>query len=200
MKRALYVILILAAVAAWRDWRLRDIVHPPGILVPEAPSQVNLQQTEIFVLEDYRLTRRAEFRIRARVLSREDYHWGSDADLAPVDLALGWGVMSDQAVLDRIQISQGTRWYFTRYEHPAPIPDQDIIRNSGNMHMIPANKRLLGKLRKIRRGDIVQARGFLVDIDHDSGFTWRTSLTRNDTGNGSCELFYLEQLTIESRD
>ncbi len=200
MKRALYVILILAAVAAWRDWKLRDIVHPPGILVPEAPSQANLQQAEIFVLDDYRLTRRAEFRIRARVLSREDYHWGSDADLAPVDLALGWGVMSDQAVLDRIQISQGTRWYFTRYEHPAPIPDEDIIRNSGNMHMIPANKRLLDKLRKIRRGDIVQARGFLVDIDHDSGFTWRTSLTRNDTGNGSCELFYLEQLTIESRN
>jgi hypothetical protein len=199
MKRLLLILLALAAVLAWREWRHSEIVHPPGILVTERPRQSDLARAAALELEGYRLTRRARFEIRARVLSRRDYRWGDEADLAPVDLALGWGVMSDQAVLDRIEITQGGRWYFTRYQLPAPVPDRDIIRHSGNMHMVPASRSVLRELKKVRRGDIVRARGYLVDVDGASGFRWRTSLSRNDTGGGSCEIFYLEQFEIEVR-
>lgn len=181
----------------WRDWQRREIVHPAGVLVEEAPQQRATAASGPLEIEGYRLTPRAGFDIRARVLSREDYYWGEEAKLSPLDLALGWGVMSDQAVLDRIEISQHSRWYFTRYELPAPIPDRDIIRHSGNMHVIPANAHVRSQLKKIRRGHVVRARGLLVDIDDDSGFRWRTSLSRDDTGGGSCEIFYLEQLQIE---
>ena len=199
MKNTLYVLLFLLVLYAWLDWEGRDIVHAPGVLVPETPRQT-VAAGPPFRLDEFLITPRAGFSIRARVLSRENYYLGEEADLAPVDLALGWGVMSDQAVLDRIEISQGSRWYFTRYEYPAPLPDQAIIQNSGNMHVIPANDWVRDKLDDIRAGDIVQARGSLVDVDQDSGFFWRTSLTRNDTGNGSCEIFYVEQLHIEPRD
>ena len=127
MKRLLIILLALAAFAAWRDWSQREVIHPPGIVVPERPRQEMLAAVEPLDLGGYQLTRRARFQIRARVLSRENYRWDGEADLAPVDLALGWGVMSDQAVLDRIEISQGSRWYFTRYELPAPIPDREIV-------------------------------------------------------------------------
>ena len=90
-----------------------------------------------------------------------------------------------------------TRWYFTRYEFPAPITDNEIIKNSSNMHVIPANRRVSREIGDIRRGSIVQLKGFLVDVDSESGFVWRTSLTRDDTGNGSCEIFYVEDLVIE---
>ena len=122
---------------------------------------------------------------------------GKRVGLSPIDLALGWGAMSDQAVLDRITITQGSRWYFTRYDLPAPISDQGIINNSSNMHMVPANPWVLKKLKDVRRGNLVRLKGFLVDIDSDSGFRWRTSLRRDDTGNGSCELFYVEDIYIE---
>ena len=199
MKRALYLLLLLAAVFAWRDWSQREIVHPPGILVPETPRQEPPGRAKPIRLEDYLLTPRASFELRARVLSREDYRWDAGADLAPVDLALGWGSMSDQAVLDRIEISQGARWYYTRYEHPAPLADRDIIRQSGNMHLVPASPAILARLREIRRGDVVWLRGYLVDADHESGFRWRTSLSREDTGDGACELFYVERIMIEPR-
>jgi hypothetical protein len=199
MKKALYVILAIAAVAAWRDWSQRAVVHPPGVVVAEYPRQDDAARPQALALDGYRLTPRAAFEIRARVLSRENYYWGSEADLSPVDLALGWGAMSDQAVLDRIEITQGSRWYFTRYDGPAPLADRDIIRHSGNMHMVPASPQVLRQLKTIRRGDIVQALGYLVDIDHPSGFRWRTSLSREDTGAGSCEIFYLERIQIESR-
>jgi len=165
--------------------------------VAELPRQRAMEGGDPIILDEYRLTQRAEFDIRARVLSRENYRWGSESDLSPIDLALGWGVMSDQAVLDRITITQGSRWYFTRYDLPAPISDQAIINNSSNMHMVPANRWVLKKLKEIRHGDVVRLKGFLVDIDSDSGFRWRTSLSRDDTGNGSCELFYVEDIYIE---
>lgn len=199
MKRLLIILLALAAFFAWRDWNQREITHPPGIVVPERPRQAILAGVEPLDVDGYQLTRRARFQIRARVLSRENYRWGGEADLSPIDLALGWGVMSDQAVLDRIDVTQGSRWYFTRYELPPPIPDREIIRHSGNMHMVPAGRGVLRELKRVRQGDIIRAQGYLVDVDHDSGFYWRTSLRRDDTGGGSCEIFYLEQFEIEPR-
>lgn len=197
-KTILLVTLVLLAVLGWRDWSMREIEYAPGILVPERPLQVNLANGSAINIDDFRLMPRAEFRIRARVLSRENYSWGTESELSPIDLALGWGVMSDQAVLDRITIEQRSRWYFTNYEFPAPISDQAIIHNSSNMHMIPAHKRVEKNLKKVRQGDIVQLQGFLVDIDADSGWKWRTSLSREDTGNGACEIVYVEDIVIEA--
>ena len=199
MKRIFYITLALVAVLAWRDWRMREIAHPPGVLVPEVPRQSLAEVGGVVEYKGYRLTRRASYVIRARVLSREDYYLGMESDLSPMDLAFGWGPMSDQAILDRIEVSQGGRWYFTRYELPAPLPDSSIIRNSGNVHMIPAGVGVEAALKRVRKGDIVTARGYLVDVDSDDGFFWRTSLTREDTGGGSCEVMYLESLQIEER-
>jgi len=199
VKKILFVVLVLLAGMAYRDWSLREIEHPPGVLVSELPKQVNVRGLASVTMDGYELTPRAEFEIRARVLARKDYSWGTEADLSPVDLALGWGVMSDQAVLDRIEISQGSRWYYTRYELPAPISDKEIIQNSSNMHIIPAQNRIKKKLQDVRVGDIVRLRGRLVDIDHPSGWYWRTSLSREDTGSGSCEIVYLEDIEIEAR-
>jgi len=199
MKRALYLLLLVATVIAWRDWTSREILHPPGVLVPETPRQQPPGAAQAILLGDYRLTPRALFELRARVLSREDYRWDAGADLAPMDLALGWGSMSDQAVLDRIEISQGARWYYTRYDYPAPLAERDIVRQSGNMHLVPASPAVLGRLREVRRGDLVWLRGYLVDADHESGFQWRTSLSRDDSGDGACELFYVERIIIEAR-
>jgi len=199
LKKILFVSLALLAFMAYRDWTSRDIEYPPGVLVSELPKQIDVNGLATVTLDEYELTSRAEFEIRARVLSRKNYSWGSEADLSPVDLALGWGVMSDQAVIDQIEISQGSRWYYTRYQLPAPISDTEIIQNSGNMHIIPAQSRIEKKLKQVRVGDIVRLRGRLVDIDHPSGWHWRTSLSRDDTGGGSCEIVYLEDIEIEAR-
>jgi hypothetical protein len=199
VRKSLLFMLFVLLVLAVRQWENRPITHPPGVLVPELPRQEALAGAGPLRVDAFTLTPRANFRIRARVLSREDYHLGDEADLSPVDLALGWGVMSDQDVLDRIDISQGGRWYFTRYEYPAPISDAQIIRNSGNVHIVPANDWVRDRLDDVRVGDLVQARGYLVDVDRDDGFYWRTSLRRDDTGGGSCEIFYVEQIHIEPR-
>ncbi len=193
-------LLILSAVAfaylLARQWEERPIAHAPGVLVPQTPAQTDLQ-TSTFMMDGYQLTRRAEFEIQARVLSTRNYYLGHESDLSPLDLALGWGVMSDQAVLDRIKISQSSRWYRARWDFPAPLSEQQFIANSSNMHMIPARKGIKDSLKELRSGDLVTLNGYLVDVDHDSGWRWRTSLSRTDTGSGACEIVYVESLMVE---
>ncbi len=196
--KLLVIVLVALLVILAEGWVGSARVHPPGILVPEAPTQQPAGHS-VFGFNDHVLTRRAKISLRARVLSTERYWLDRGSRLSPVDLALGWGAMSDQAVLERISVTQGGRWYFTRYELPAPVSDQDIILNSSNMHMIPSRPYVEKKLKKLRRGDLVELHGYLVDVDHASGWHWRTSLSRSDTGNGSCEIFYVEEIRVSDR-
>jgi len=197
MAGRIFVLSIVAlCVLFFLDRDKEPLTHPPGILVAGKPVQVDLASST-FTLDDYQLTRRARFEIRARVLSTEPYYLKRESDLSPIDLALGWGVMSDQAVLDRIDISQSGRWYRTRYELPPPAPEQLISASSSNMHMIPATRSIGRKLKGLRAGDIITLNGFLVDADHDSGWYWRTSMTRTDTGAGACEIVYVESVSVE---
>jgi hypothetical protein len=43
----------------------------------------------------------------------------------------------------------------------------------------------------VRAGDRVRIEGWLVEATAPDGWRWRSSLTREDTGNGACELVYV---------
>ena len=196
MVRNLFIFSIaVLAYLVVRGWEQKPITHPPGVLADGLPLQVDVQASS-FEIDDYRITKKARFEIHARVLSTEQYYLNREADLSPIDLALGWGVMSDQSLLEQIDISQSSRWYRWRYEGSLPVSDQQIISSSGNMHMIPATASVERSLMKLREGDVVVLQGYLVDVDHDSGWRWRTSMTRTDTGAGACEIVYVESIAV----
>ena len=198
MARGLFILsIIVLGFLVYRDWESSPVDHQPGVIVPELPVQMNLAPSS-FTVDDYVLTRKAAFEIRARVLSTEEYFMSREADLSPIDLALGWGPMSNQVVLDQLKISQSGRWFRWRYEGAPPVPESLIISSSSNMHMIPASKSIEKRLKKLRSGSIIRLEGYLVDVDHDSGWRWQSSMSRNDTGDGACELVYVESLEVET--
>lgn len=147
---------------------------------------------------DYAINPLARFSLSARVLSRADYSWDTEAALAPIDLALGWGRMSDSAVLDKIDISQSGRFYFWRVGK-FPIPEREIIESSANMHLIPADSGVERQIKRTRSGDVVHFSGYLVNASMPGGGDWHTSTTRSDSGGGACELIWVEQFSIEAR-
>jgi hypothetical protein len=189
------VAVLLIGAGALHHWRHRDVVQPPGVLAPDAPQQVNLDDGATLRRDDISLATRAHIELTARVLSREDYAWDAEAVLSPTDLALGWGRMSDSAVLAGIDISQSGRFYYWRTQ-AWPIPRREIEQSSANMHMIPADAGVRGALKRVRKGQLVHIEGFLVDASRAGGWRWNTSLTRGDTGAGACELVYVESLEI----
>ena len=198
MTRKLFFISIaVLAFLVVRDWDRKPITHPPGILAAEMPAQVNVEPSS-FALGDYQVTKKARFEVRARVLATERYYLNREADLSPIDLALGWGMMSDQALLDQLEISQSSRWYRWKYDQSIPASNQQIIASSSNMHMIPAGASVERSLMELREGDIIVIQGFLVDVDHESGWLWRTSMSRTDTGKGACEIVYVESIAVDT--
>ncbi len=62
------------------------------------------------------------------------------------------------------------------------------------MHMIPSSRNLARALAHVGRGEGVRVRGLLVDVESARGFRWQTSLSRDDTGPGACELVWVEEL------
>lgn len=191
--RVFRVILALLA-GGWgiSCWLNRPLNPPPGVLVAEEPLQGSPAQGEAWPFRGFRIVPLADFEIRARVLSSERYRLDDGAKLSPVDLALGWGPMSDSAVLDKISIDQSGRWYHWRVSSEPPIPVGDIINHSANMHMIPANPKVERMLKGFRVGQVVHLKGSLVRVEGPNGFHWASSTTRADTGGGSCELVWVE--------
>lgn len=196
VERIFFIALVVAGVLLFTRCSEGPIEYGPGVLVPALPVQQTVPHREVRK-GDYTLTRRARFDLRARVLSRRDYRFDAGADLSPIDLALGWGPMSDQAVLDRIEVRQSARWYHLRWDLPAPLPDDVAMGHSGNMHIIPADDAVLDAMRDIRQGQVVRLWGHLVDARREDGYSWKTSLSRSDTGGGSCELFLVEGVVLE---
>lgn len=191
--------LALLIVGGGQCWTARERSRPAGVLVSETPSQHNFSADErapSWSIKDTQVQAKARFSLKARVLSREKYRFDTSAEISPIDLALGWGAMSDSAVLQEIEISQGHRFFYWRTK-TMPIPRAELERSAANMHIIPANDGVEKVLRRVRVGDVVQIRGYLVNVYFANGGEWRTSLNREDTGNGACEIVYVESLLIE---
>lgn len=190
-------LVVLAVVAGgWRHCTTAPVTHGPGVRAPDAPLQGDADGKSPFVHDGFRLTPLARFALRARVLGVEPYRLGREAALSPVDLALGWGRMSDSAVLEKLEISQGRRFYFYRWSGEPPIPVGEIVSHSANMHLIPADDTIARALDAVRPGQIVEFQGLLVRADAADGWFWTSSLTRTDSGAGACELVWVQRLQV----
>ncbi|MEW7987068.1 MAG: hypothetical protein AB2805_15865 [Candidatus Thiodiazotropha sp.] len=190
--------ILFAAIAGLVWWLLSEdpIRHGPGVIAAKPPIQIAVDDMQVFDHRGYSIKPLARFEMTARVLGREDYSFDREAELAPIDLAVGWGPMSDEQVLDRIEISQGGRWYRWR-SREMPLQRQEIQYNSANMHMIPKDEIIADLLDEVRLGHIVHLRGYLVEARAPDGWHWRSSLSRKDSGARACELIFVESLSFE---
>ncbi|WP_374442104.1 hypothetical protein [Pseudomonas panipatensis] len=181
MSRATRFFLVCLAISFWWLWPK----HPRE--AAQALGDGSLR------LAHYRIEPLQEFQIDALVLGREDYAFDREAELSPTDLALGWGPLADPQLAARIQFSQGGRWYHWQAD-PLPLPRREIETHSANMHLIPADPQVAQALSAVRAGQQIHLAGELVQVVGDDGWQWRSSLSREDTGAGACELIWLERL------
>ncbi len=172
--------------------------RPPGVTASESPKQMEIKDERALIeLKGFQLKVRAEFSLKALLLSKERYRfYDSMTSLMPYDFALGWGRMSDQAILDRYRISQGARFYMWSYSNPAPMPEGEVITSSANMHLIPKTDDVFSLMKSARAGDLINLKGYLVDVMKDQKSVIQTSLTRSDSGAGACEVVLVEELLI----
>ncbi|HEX4641295.1 MAG TPA: hypothetical protein VH252_07910 [Chthoniobacterales bacterium] len=189
--------VLIAIALLWLGYRhfTAPIVYPAGVLIASEPEQTDLPNQQSIQHGDFQLKPLARFSIDARLLHSKRYRWDHQSALVPVDLAVGWGRMSDQSVLDQLKISQSMRFYWYEYRLPPPIPQDEIVRHSTNIHIIPANDTIASGCESLRAGELIHLEGELVEATGPGFGTWRSSLRRDDTGNGACELLLVENVS-----
>ena len=166
----------------------------------EDPVQSRLSQTDPLIHQGkdgtVTIEKLASYEIRAAVKSRQDYTADYPAQVSPFDLALAWGELNKPAIDRHVRYSQSGRWYYFQYDAEVPVDEAYIYQHSANVHLIPENKQIERQLKRIRKNDLVELTGYLVRVRFDNG-PWTSSLSRQDTGDGSCEILYVKSVKID---
>jgi len=194
------------ALSSFGLYKAQDIFSPSdidimagtsGALVFQEPLQKEVDGTlYTFEADGVALVPVAIFDASGVVLGKRRYlPWGSH-HFAPWDIGLGWGKMSDPSLLRHVKFWQAGRFMYFRYPHDSPVGKREIIPNSANIHVIPANDEVREKLSRIKEGNIVRLTGFLVHAV-DGVDVYKTSLTRHDTGAGACEILYVQDVDLD---
>lgn len=170
----------------------------------EEPLQENLKNEPPITFEKkgwtFTVMPRAKYKISGEVLSVKSYYNGVDALVCPVDIALTFGELYQSGLYKEIKWSQSGRWYWWKYGSSFPKQDDNFIaRWSSNNHIIPATDNVRKAAKSVSKGDLITLEGYLVYIDGkkgDESFWWHSSLSRNDRGDGSCEVVYVNRIKI----
>lgn len=198
----LSILILLLAVACSTPQSVGEISDPPD--VSQDPVQTRFKGEEPIVITadkgEFEITPVAEYRIAAMVVGSKRYRFGWEAYVSPLDLALAWGKLTDPEYDAYISYSQANRWYFYRYKAGSPFSKKYVITHSSNHHIIPATDNLRKALERVQEKDQIYLEGFLVNLTGTYGSRevwWKTSLSRSDSGDGSCELFYVKRAQID---
>jgi hypothetical protein len=62
------------------------------------------------------------------------------------------------------------------------------------MHIIPGNDLVEIRLKRVKMGEIINIKGYLVKVAAPDGRTYTSSLSREDTGAGACEIILVADL------
>jgi len=206
LKPGLILIIVIALLGYWLypgPAPTPSSKPPATINIKTGPYQEGLSATETYKKEisgyTYIMTPLASYELHGRVAHKKKYRWDWKALIAPFDLAIIWGGLTDEACRKGISYSQSSRWYYFKYKAGFPYGESYILNCSSNSHIVPANDNLYRALYRVREGDEVILKGELIKIDVTKGnavYWWHSSLSRTDLGNGSCEVLYLKQLQI----
>lgn len=140
----------------------------------------------------------ASYSITGVVVSKKHYVRGFMKELSPYDLAIAWGDVD--SYLPHMKFQQMVRFCLFKAKSGASVDMSYVNKHISNNHIIPANDNIHRALRKIKKKDVVKIDGFLVNVEgienRRSVASWKTSLSRTDTGNGACEIIYVNRLRI----
>lgn len=187
LKLTILVVVVLSLIIGYEAFK-NPIQLPSNIMTPIQTEIDDIKPFSIYRGENtYEVTPLSNYTIQAVVKSRKNYKTDYTSDLSPMDFALAWGELNKTEVDEHIDYSQHNRWYYYRADEYCPVSIQYIARHSANTHIIPKDDEVEDALKKIHEGDYIELVGYLVEVDMTNG-KWTSSLSRDDTGDGACEI------------
>jgi hypothetical protein len=195
-----------AAYLSFREVGLPDAsAIDPKIKETEPLQEVGARPPFTTIIEGYTytLTPRATYDIAGLVVSQHRgdtlfnlYHKVDPGNIK--DVCVVWG--EDIRNGSYRKVKYRSEEFTCSYSWSGTLSPPFKLDKASNNHLIPADRTIAGRIRAIHVGDQIRMRGLLVDYtvtrDGREIFTRRTSLTRDDTGNGACEILYVADLAV----
>lgn len=200
------IIVITFAAVVYLNLTQNGASHRAVRGLPE-PVQTPASGGTSLTLSDYKINidYLYSYKVDALVVHKHQYKGKSFGDLlSPADLALAWGDVAAKNDSIDFHWSQSDRWYYWRADSYSQLSAvgtmQDVIRQSSNNHIIPADASVKNRLSEIRSGDRVKITGYLVNVtgvrSNGSNYYWKSSVTREDSGARSCEIIYATKIQV----
>lgn len=139
--------------------------------------------------------------IEGLVVSTHGYHSTSWFDKAcPKDVGITWGKVAESAKKANIRFAQSNRMLYVSWEYTNEYStvfdsDTEIMSCVSNNHLVSEKFYIRSKISRIRKGDHIRIKGYLISLNCDGETLW-SSTVRDDTGmkannEGSCEIIYV---------
>ena len=154
--------------------------------------------------QEYEITPRFDYDLTGVVVSYNNadgftdiWHHDIWKDFINVrDLCVIWGSNVSTGIYKKISFTSDswTCWYSWPDNQTGHAFHSTAFSNN---HLLLDNNRLKTALFDAEIGDVIHFKGILVDYKNTANDAVRhTSITRLDTGNGSCEVVYLDEFSI----
>ena len=192
-------ILVRPFVRSNYDRRYRTIDNIP------TPTQILTSGSQDLEKENWRGTAiyRAKYDIQGLVINAAKYNGDTFYDrISPLDIGLAWGDTAQNNHL--IKWTRGHRFVTASvnalYKMYINKSTSTLFQQYSNNHLIFIDDDLLQKAQNVQLGDYIRIKGYLVDIEGHKisepaiKYDFKTSLTRNDDGEESCEIILVTNL------
>ena len=171
--------------------------------VSQEPQQLNTYTVPGFTIKGtkgiFKVSPVAEYRITAMIIAIKEYTSDWNSQISPMDLALVWGGLAKADYDTYIEYEQRGRWYYYKYNNKNPFDGRYITSHSANNHIIPATENLKKILAMLKVKQTVLLEGYLVNVTgiyDGKEVWWNSSLIREDSGDGACELIYVKKIVV----
>ena len=207
MRWAVWLLLAASLIGGAR-WFLydRDVRHTSGVLAPAEPG-ISIAPNPPTWIDPHGIRYRGLGRMEGRVVvvARKNYSIGPFARLAPTDLAIVWGPLSDpdlygQLVFDQRGSPFGARYVAPELRRGTPLSKRPhgeiaalLLGNLTHVHAIPGNADIASRLAHIRPGQVIEFTGILVDVVTPEGSRVASSLKLHDL---DCEVAWIDTLEL----
>lgn len=188
-----HILLLLILIGAFLLWEQRPISHGDGVVAPEQPvlQKVGLSSNQ-FDLQHYKVKPRYRVQGELRMIAKKSYWFDDKKHISPYDFILGWDAMSDERVLSQINLPISNRNYKIDVIQP-PLSFGEMKNRMMFVHAIPSSEEVLEAMRQARPGSIISFKGFIVDIEDQSDWSWSSSIQGNTSRLDGSQILWIQE-------
>jgi hypothetical protein len=205
LDRLLTGLLLASLILGVAAWVKKERYADAGTVRPEllqAPKQSATSEPPFSIYYEgttYSVKPLAKYDLYGLVVSHNNIESIADlqhdaTSLDTKDLCVVWGDNLRSNEFNKVDIHNASYTCFFRYEQGVKFHHNQLSNN----HLIAGEQFIRDKIEEIGVGDQVHIKGLLVSYQAPGwGSFWRqSSLTRDDTGNGACEVLYVKSIDI----